>query len=215
MAITFPARRSGDGLLLRRCGILKLMKLSIFELGIDIEVYQVLKTIFVGRAHMRQSQYDLKSLYVKLAAARQARTRFVSDNRKSVATFLRDASARRVDYKKQTLTLSTKQARDRKRYRDRSRREIVQALMQNRNERIWGGKRMRRELSVTTRDIRWQVARLLRSSCSDRARNERSRIRDTSEALKRVQRSVLRIRTSVRHSVKRNSQTPRTREVFS
>ncbi|HBJ35693.1 MAG TPA: hypothetical protein DDZ51_13300 [Planctomycetaceae bacterium] len=164
---------------------------------------------------MRQSQDDLKSLYVKLAAARQARTRFVADNRKSVASFLRDASERRVNYNKQTLALSAKQARDRKRYRDRSRRELVQALMQNRNERIWGGKRLRRELSTSTRDIRWKVARLLRSSCSDRARNERSRIRDTSETLKHVQRSVLRIRSSVRHNIKRKSQALRTREVFS
>jgi predicted transcriptional regulator/DNA-dependent RNA polymerase auxiliary subunit epsilon len=164
---------------------------------------------------MPQCQDDIKSLYVKFAAARQARTRFVADNRKTVASFLRDASARRVDYHNQIVTRSSKQARDRKRYRDRSRRELMQSLLQTRSERIWGGKRLRRELNTSARDIRWQVERLLRTSCSDRARNERSRIRETSDTLKGIQRSVHRIRSSVRHNINRKSQSLRTREVFS
>lgn len=164
---------------------------------------------------MTQCQDDLKRLYVKFAAARQARTRFVADNRKSVANFLREASTRRISHHNQLRTAATSQTRDRKRFRDRSRREVVQSLQQNRTERLWGGKRLRRELNACTRDVRWQVARLLRASSSDRARNERSRIRETSDTLKSIRRSVLRIRTTVRHNINRKSQSFRTREVFS
>jgi hypothetical protein len=180
-----------------------------------IEFHPTIKIAFAGRVLMPQCQDDLTNLFAKFAAARQARMRFVADNREAVASFLRDASARRIDYHTEAQTRGTKHARDRKRYRDRSRRETIQSLLQSRSERIWGGKRLRRELSTCTRDIRWQVARLLRTSCSDRARKERSRIRETSDTLKGIQRSVHRIRSSVRHNINRKSQSLRTREVFS
>jgi hypothetical protein len=141
--------------------------------------------------------------------------RFVAENRTQVAKFLKDASNQRLSDHAKAVAAGNRDATERKRFRQRSQREVAQSLGRHRDERLWAGKRLRRTLNNHTREIRWQVVRILNNSCADRARNERIRIRDASNTLRSIQRSVHCIRASVRNTTHRKLQSLRARKVFS
>jgi len=172
------------------------------------------KTQTCKPANMSQHQDDLKSLFSKFAELREARARYLSENRKFVASFIQHASKERDAFRKQSTIVNRQQARERQRFRDSNRRDVAQTLQRNHSERHWGGRKLHRELVSCTRNIRWSVSRLLRTSAADRTRGERDRIRETSEALKKIQRSVLRIRASVRKSSIRPQSLSRLRGIL-
>lgn len=163
---------------------------------------------------MSQCKDDVKKLFATFSELRNARVQFVCENRKFVANFIKHAAAQRDNFRKRSASLSLQRSRERYRFREKSRRNVAQTLTRNRSERHWGGLRLQRQLALCSREIRWSVSRLLRTSASDRMRSERERVREASQTIKSVKRSVQQIRSSVNQYKKMQVTSSRRRGIL-
>jgi hypothetical protein len=149
---------------------------------------------------------EMQGLYASFEALRQERRQFVEQNRRAVADLLDQSATNRSAVASEAADRHRQMRKSLTRFRETTRRDVQQTLSQYKSQRQWRSKQMQRELHACTRDISWHVDRLLRTSASDRMRNERDRVRTTTQSLAKVRSRVEAIRRDA--NVSRISSSP-------